>query len=183
MPLLRRNLPAVLKTRRAVTTLACAALLAPLSQAPARAQPAAATLIVPAGSAQGTPAPAADAYRKVDLAAWVPGLRSPGRIILQPSGVSFVATFDAGPRPQKAEYLDTALKLMRVSAPPVVRQAVRLRYGPQEGQTLVAYIEEGAAKRLASDLRPGDRRQFFAFHVYNYAKGPALVITSFGPAP
>ena len=26
----------------------------------------------------------------------------------------------------------------------------------------------------------GERRRFYALHVYNYSKGPALVVTSFG---
>ena len=135
----------------------------------------------PAASAPATPASAPGAYRQVELATWVPPLRAPGRIILQPQGVSFQAELGALPRAQKAEYLQKALELMHMSEPPRVSQAVLLRYGPAPDQQLVAYIEDAAAARLAKELKPGDVRQFYAFHVYNYAKGPALVVTSFGP--
>jgi len=121
-------------------------------------------------------------YKAVELATWVPPLRAPQRVIINPAGVSFQAVFDGGPREQKTAYLQQALKLMRVSEPPKVNQAIRLRYGPGEADTLVAYIEDGAAERLRKDIRLGERREFFAFHIYNFSKGPALVITSFGPA-
>lgn len=139
-----------------------------------------------AWAAPGAPKAAAPAsvgdYTAVELATWVPVLRTPGRVILQPKPVSFRAEYLQGPRPQKAEYLQSALKMMQISEMPSVNQAVLLRYGPAESQQLVAYIESAAAQRLRQELKPGDRRQFFGFHVYNYAKGPALVITSYGPA-
>lgn len=121
------------------------------------------------------------AYKPVDLATWVPPLRSPTRIILHPSGVSFQAELAALPRPQKSDYLQLALRTMQVSQAPQVSHAVLLKYGSASDQQLVAYVDDGAAARMVQDLRVGDRREFFAFHVYNYARGPALVITSFGP--
>jgi hypothetical protein len=121
-------------------------------------------------------------YKVVELATWVPSVRTPGRVILQPKPVSFRAEYLDGPRPQKADYLQAALKMMQISEVPSVSQAVLLRYGPADGQQLVAYIEAAAAQRLRQDLKPGDKRQFYGFHVYNYAKGPALVITSYGLA-
>lgn len=139
--------------------------------------------------AAGAQAQAADAaaaadnsYKEVDLATWVPPLRAPQRVIIKPAGVSFQAVFEGGPREQKTAYLQQALKLMRVSEPPKVNQAIRLRYGPGEQDMLVAYIEETAAERLRQEIRVGEKREFFAFHVYNFSRGPALVITSFGPA-
>lgn len=135
-----------------------------------------------ADAAGAEAAPAERSYKAVELATWVPPLRAPQRVIIQPTGVSFQAVFDGGPREQKVAYLQEALKMMRVSAPPKVTQAVRLRYGPGDAETLIAYIEDSAAERLRKELRAGDRREFFAFHVYNFSKGPALVITSFGPA-
>ncbi len=157
--------------------LAFAAMLLGLAPAlQARAPTAPPTANLPAADAS-----AAGAYRQVELATWVPPLRTPGRIILQPQGVSFRAELAAMPRAQKADYLQKALEMMRMSEPPHVSQAVLLRYGTAPDQQLVAYIEDTAAARLAQELKPGDVRQFYAFHVYNYAKGPALVITSFGP--
>lgn len=151
----------------------------PQTPAAALAQPATAAS-APRG-ADGTQVAQA-AYKPVQLASWVPVMRTPGRIILQPSGVSFHATLAAVPRVQKSDYLQMALRTMQVSQPPKVGHALLLRYGDGPDQQLVAYVEDAVAARLAAELKPGDRREFFAFHVYNYAKGPALVVTGFGPA-
>lgn len=121
-------------------------------------------------------------YKPVELASWVPPLRSPTRIILQPTGVSFTAELAALPRPQKSDYLQLALRTMQVNQAPQVNHAVLLKYGSGADQQLVAYVDDGTAERIGKDLRVGDRREFFAFHVYNYSRGPALVVTSFGPA-
>ncbi|MBK1689720.1 hypothetical protein [Rubrivivax gelatinosus] len=132
-----------------------------------------------AAPASAAPDPTQE-FREIRLETFVPAARTPQRIILQPYGVQFDAELAAPPRPQKAEYLQQALQLMHVSEPPRVSQAVLLRYG--RGETLVAYIDDGAAARLARELRPGQTRRFYAFHVYNFARGPALVVTSFGAA-
>jgi hypothetical protein len=157
--------------------LVAAALAACLAAGPGRSF-AASGKPTPAGPAASAPS---QAYRPVELATWVPVLRTPARIILHPSPVSFQAEFADGPRPQKTDYLQQALQVMQVSEPPEVHQAVLLRYGPTQEQQLVAYIEDAAAQRLRQEVKPGEKREFFAIHVYNYAKGPALVITSFGP--
>lgn len=103
----------------------------------------------------------------------VPG----GKTILNPKAISFEAALLALPSPQKSDYLMSALTLMRVSNPPKVSQRVLLGYGDQ--QRLPAYIEDAAANRLKSALKTGQTARFYAFHVYNYSKGPALVITAF----
>ncbi|MBZ8141657.1 hypothetical protein CLD22_17340 [Rubrivivax gelatinosus] len=145
----------------------------------AQAAPAATPTAAPAPAASA--ADATDGFREVRLETFVPPARTPQRIILRPSGVQFDAELAALPRPQKAEYLQQALQLMHVSEPPRVQQAVLLRYG--RGETLVAYIDEAAAQRLAREVKVGEKRRFYAFHVYNYSRGPALVVTSFGAAP
>lgn len=147
------------------------------SAAPAASTPVAAAASVPLSTAQ-----ALASYKPVSLASWVPMLRTPGRIILQPSGVSFQASLVGLPRPQKSDYLQFALRTMQVSQPPKVGHALLLRYGDAPEQQLMAYVEDAVAARIGRELALGERREFFAFHVYNYAKGPALVITGFGPA-
>lgn len=155
--------------------LALALALAASAHAATPAAPAAST------AAANAKSPKAE-YRPVELAAWVPALRSPTRIILQPSGVSFNAELAGMPRPQKADYLQQALRTMQVSEPPQVGHAVLLKFGAAAEQQLVAYVDQHAAERMQRELRVGERREFFAFHVYNFSRGPALVITSFGPA-
>lgn len=122
-------------------------------------------------------------YRQVELEKLVDGSRTeiPGqRIVLRPENLSFVAVLEDLPAPQRAEYLTSVLHMMQASEVPEVRQRIVLRYGDE--RFLTAYIESEVARRLEETAKVGERRRFYALHVYNYSKGPALLITSFGDA-
>lgn len=119
-------------------------------------------------------------YKQVDLKTLVAASRTevPGqRIIFSPSPIRFRATLGALPSPQKSEYLMSALGMMKISNPPKVSQRIALDYGGE--RPIAAYIEDAAAARLARELKPGDARTFYAFHVYNSTRGPALLVMSF----
>lgn len=120
-------------------------------------------------------------YKDVNLKELVANSRTdiPGqRIIFAPSPVKFQATLSAMPAPQKAEYLMSALSMMKVSDPPKVSQRIGLDFGGDKA--LAAYIDDNVATRLASAAKVGQKLTFYAFHVYNNNRGPALLITSFG---
>lgn len=121
------------------------------------------------------------AYKDVSLKDLVAKSRTdiPGqRIIFAPSPVKFQATLSAMPAPQKADYLMTALSMMKVSNPPKVSQRIGLDFGGDKA--LAAYIDDSIATRLASSAKLGQTLTFYAFHIYNNNRGPALLITSFG---
>lgn len=136
----------------------------------------------PAANAQ-TGATAADAtasYKDVDLRSLVEKSKTeiPGqRIIFAPSPVRFRAKLSAMPAPQKSDYLMAALAMMKVSAPPKVSQRIGLDYGGDKG--LAAYIDDALVDKLKQDAKPGQMLTFYAFHVYNNNRGPALLVTSF----
>lgn len=120
-------------------------------------------------------------YKEVNLKELVIKSRTeiPGqRIIFAPSPVKFQATLSAMPAPQKAEYLMSALAMMKVSDPPKVSQRIGLDFGGDKA--LAAYIDDTVATRLTSAAKIGQTLTFYAFHVYNNNRGPALLITSFG---
>jgi hypothetical protein len=120
-------------------------------------------------------------YKAVNLRELVTKSRTeiPGqRIIFAPSPVKFQATLSAMPAPQKAEYLMAALSMMKVSDPPKVSQRIGLDFGGDKA--LAAYIDDTVAARLVSTAKIGQTLTFYAFHVYNNNRGPALLITSFG---
>lgn len=121
------------------------------------------------------------AYKDINLKELVTKSRTeiPGqRIIFAPSPVKFQATLSAMPAPQKADYLMTALSMMKVSDPPKVSQRIGLDFGGDKA--LAAYIDDSVASRLATSAKLGQSLTFYAFHVYNNNRGPALLITSFG---
>lgn len=99
------------------------------------------------------------------------------RIIFAPSAIKFQARLSAMPAAQKTDYLQSALAMMKVSAAPKVSQRIGLDYGGTKA--LAAYIEDGAAERLTKTAKLGQALTFYALHIYNNNRGPALVVTSF----
>ncbi|MDR2164933.1 MAG: hypothetical protein LBO79_04740 [Zoogloeaceae bacterium] len=124
--------------------------------------------------------PAAE-YQSVDLAALVPASRmkeGQGRAIFAPRAVRFQARLAQKPKPQKSDYLKEVMGMMGITPLPEVRQRIALEYGGDK--PLAAYVEVKVAARIDKELKVGDNRTFYAFHVYNNRFGPAFVITSFG---
>lgn len=122
-----------------------------------------------------------NAYREVDLRQFVAASRTgkPGlRTIFVPARVKFRARLARPPIPQESDYLMSALQATGVVNPPTVEHGIGLDYGGEKG--LAAYIEKDAARHLASAAKAGDTLTFYALHVYNNHRGPALVIVSFG---
>lgn len=162
---------------RAVASLVVGVLvtsLAPASLAADASPPGAAAF---AGAQSSDPAAS---YRDVDLKKLVAAARTevPGqRIIFAPSPVRFRTTLAALPAPQKADYLVAALAMMKISNPPKVSQRIGLDYGGDKA--LAAYIDDAIVNRLANEAKPGQVLTFYAFHVYNHSRGPALLVTSF----
>jgi hypothetical protein len=119
------------------------------------------------------------AYQQVKLAELVPATRMTDgtRAIFAPRPVRFSARLAQLPSPQKAEYLKQVMGMMGVTANLQVSQRVALDYGGDK--PLAAYVEDQIATRIAGEIKVGDERTFYAFHVYNNRFGPALVITSF----
>ncbi|MDR0528994.1 MAG: hypothetical protein LBG69_05220 [Zoogloeaceae bacterium] len=118
-------------------------------------------------------------YQRVRLLDFVPAARMSegGRAIFEPRPVRFLARIAQLPTPQKADYLKKVMELMGVKAEIQVSQRIALEYGGEKA--LAAYVEDRVAARIKRELKTGDARVFYAFHVYNNRYGPALVITSF----
>ena len=117
-------------------------------------------------------------YQSVKLTELVPASRTKGeRIIFAPRAVRFTARLAQLPTPQKADYLKQVMGMIGVTAELQVSQRVALDYGGDKA--LAAYVEDQAAIQATKELKPGDERTFYAFHVYNNRYGPALVITAF----
>ncbi len=131
-------------------------------------------------SAQAAADPLAT-YKAVDLKTLVGSSRTdvPGqRVIFVPSPVKFQAKLAALPAPQKTEYLKKALGMMGAGKSIQGNQRIGLDYGGEKA--LVAYIDDTAAAQLTKDGKVGQSLDFYAYHVYNHSRGPALVVVAIG---
>jgi hypothetical protein len=119
-------------------------------------------------------------YQEIDLDSFIVEQRplTPGtRTILKPSGVAMLATVMSEPEKRDVKYLYTALQLMQVTPIPKVNHRMFIR--TSEGQVIAVYVEDAGVDLIRRELDPGDQVRFHGYHVYNYSKGPALVIEGF----
>lgn len=117
-------------------------------------------------------------FTLIDLATLIPQARTNGeRYIFAPRPVKFRARLAQAPSPQKTDYLKKVLGFMGLAKPPRVGYRVGLGYGGDK--PLPAYVEDATAARMQKEAKEGQELTFYAYHVYNYRLGPALLVVSF----
>lgn len=119
-------------------------------------------------------------YKQMDLKTLVGNSRTEvrgQRVIFAPSPIRFQARLTAMPAPQKTDYLKKALGMMGVGNTIKVSRRIGLDYGGDKA--LAAYVDDAAAARLSKEGKLGQLFEFYAYHVYNNAHGPALVVVAF----
>ena len=142
--------------------LFCLALLvALLAAAPAAAG---------AGTIEGEP-------RNIDLDTFIETQRpmmSGTKTILAPYNVSFRAVVKRGPEKIEVRYLFEAMSLMNVE--PLPRVTHRMFVESRAGAIIPVYVEDQAVAMIARDAKEGSEARLRGYHVYNYSKGPAIVV-------
>lgn len=91
--------------------------------------------------------------------------------------VSFEARMKRLPEQRQMEYIYTALELIGVSPMPEVHHRMFIESG--EGRIIPVYVEQKAVARLNSGLKEEEKAVFRGYHVYSYAKGPAIMVVDF----
>lgn len=124
-----------------------------------------------------------DAYREVMLPAFVDAnqisqrmVDKKQRLMLKPEAVQFQAQLMAKPKPGKFSLAYDALQLWQGEAelPNIDHSAF---VGVEGGPVLGVYVTHEAAEMLQS-VSLKSPATFYAMHIYNYAKGPRLVIVA-----
>jgi len=91
--------------------------------------------------------------------------------------VSFEAKMKRFPEEKKMDYIYTAMEMAGVNPLPVVEH--RMFIESRQGRIIPVYVEKEAVKKLKAGLKEEDSARFLAYHVYSYAKGPALLVVDF----
>ena len=95
--------------------------------------------------------------------------------------VSFEAKLKRQPEEKQMEYVYTALELSGVKPIPEVRHRMFIESG--EGRIIPVYIETNAVKKVNNSLKEEEKARFQGYHVYSYAKGPAILVVDFAAIP
>jgi len=130
-----------------------------------------------AASSEHTPK---DIFSKVELSTFVDKNQLPEqmvakkqRLMLKPNAIQFSATLKAQPKPGQFSLVYEALALWGDGEMPEVTHSAFI--GADDGHVLSVYVNQKAAEQLLT-LPLNQPLNFYAIHIYNYAKGPRLII-------
>ncbi len=101
-------------------------------------------------------------------------------VIFQPSPVRFGGRIKQEPHKRDTEYLYTALSFFPLDPEPKVSH--RMFVETPGGHILPVYVEDSQVKGL-KQLGEGTAVILSGWHVYNYSKGPAILIVGYERAP
>jgi len=96
------------------------------------------------------------------------------RVMLEPELINFYATLQSAVQPTKAELVTDALSVWGVSPLPQVGFSAYVR--SLSGEIIAVYVENEIAKHLSNSFTAGTPVHLLAYRLYNYAKGPRLLL-------
>jgi len=102
------------------------------------------------------------------------------RVMLEPELIHFHGTLQAVIQSSQADLVIDALAVWGISPLPEVAFSTYIR-SPQ-GQVIAVYVENTIASHISSYYQPEAVLEFQAYRLYNYAKGPRLLLVGVKPS-
>ncbi len=121
-------------------------------------------------------------FREVDLDRFVEaGTLGPkgNKIIKIAEPVVFSAKMKRYPDKKEMSYVYTALQIAGVDPVPEVNH--RMFVESKEGRIIPVYVEKQTVKKINGGLEEEQEAYFFGYHLYNYEKGPAVLVVDYAP--
>ncbi len=101
------------------------------------------------------------------------------RVILEPELITFHGVLQAPVNSTKADLVTDSLAVWGISPLPEVAFSTYIR-SPQ-GQVIAVYVENTIANHISSYYQPETVLELQAYRLYNYAKGPRLLLVGVKP--
>jgi hypothetical protein len=123
---------------------------------------------------------AAENYKPIELDKYISnhkGKKDGKVVITMADPISFQASVKRYPEEKNLEYVYTALTMAAMRPIPEVKH--RMFIETQEGEIFPVYVELNAANKIKYALKEGDNTRFLGYHLYNYSKGPAIMVVDF----
>jgi len=99
------------------------------------------------------------------------------KVIRMGKPIIFEASLKQYPHKREMSYVFTALELSRFDPLPEVEY--RMFVESKGGVIHPVYVENQLVQRIKDQLKEGDSTAFVGYHLYNYTKGPAILIVDF----
>jgi len=125
---------------------------------------------------------AEEAFQPVELDSFITENRAHAqqvgkKVIFQSRPIAFEARLKRHPEEKEMSYIYTALSVSGVEPMPEVGH--RMFIESDAGKIIPVYVEKRAVEIINNGLKENDRTLFECYHVYNYAKGPAVLVVDF----
>lgn len=101
------------------------------------------------------------------------------KLIKMAEPVSFTAKMKRFPEEKSMNYIYTALQISGVTPAPTVEH--RMFIESKGGRIIPVYVEKDTVEKLKTGLKEEQSANFLAYHMYNYSKGPAVLVVDFKP--
>jgi len=96
------------------------------------------------------------------------------RVMLEPELIHFYGTLQTVIHSSKAELVVDSLAVWGISPLPEVAFSTYIR--SPDGQVIAVYVENNVASYISRNFTPEAVLEFQAYRLYNYAKGPRLLL-------
>ena len=126
-----------------------------------------------------------DAFEQVDLDLFIEDAtrksKAAGKkVITLAAPVRFHASLKRHPEAREMSYVYTALQLGGVDPLPVVEH--RMFIESKGGRIMPVYVEKEAVGWINDRLKVDQQARFLGYHLFNYEKGPAILVVGFDQA-
>lgn len=123
-------------------------------------------------------------FQKVELDQFIEqqksSIKGNQKVITMAAPVSFTAKMKRFPEEKVMNYIYQAMEVSGVTPMPEVHH--RMFIESAGGRIIPVYVEMNTVEKLQKGLKEEQKANFIGYHVYNYAKGPAILVVDFNPA-
>jgi hypothetical protein len=125
----------------------------------------------------------AEEFKKVELDQFIEQqkktVQGKKKTITMAAPVSFSAKMKRFPEEKQMSYIYQAMEVSGVNPLPEVNH--RMFIESAEGRIIPVYVEKQTVEKLQRGLKEDQKANFVGYHVYNYSKGPAVLVVDFTP--
>ncbi|MEM7194797.1 MAG: hypothetical protein AAF402_07605 [Pseudomonadota bacterium] len=116
-------------------------------------------------------------YKPINLAEFVANNRphkEGTKSVVPPTNIRFIGKVMQIPQAREFKYVYRALAIMEVMPPPEITHQMFI--ADENENVISVYVEKSTAEIFIQHLKAGDAKEFTGYHLYNYKRGPAIVV-------
>lgn len=118
-------------------------------------------------------------FKEVSLDSFIVENKVEQKIIKMAEPITFEARMKRYPEKKAMSYVYEALQVAGVQPMPVIEH--RMFIESKDGRIIPVYVEKNTVNKLKAGLKEEEFAHFVGYHVYSYAKGPAILVVDYTP--